>query len=335
VFKRTPASTAQRFAVAAVIGLSLVGATASAAVVRDQGKPRGKAPARAAQGQTYQFSIQLKSTATARCSLLVRYADGALQQGLSVTFAARGHAQWTFKVPETAATGNAKAIADCGKAGKVTRTFLVVPGPKKPALAVVKQGYSQRPNTSGIGSTVSFGIVFSNPSKDQDAVKVSVLVNFVDAANVVTGSVSTPISVIAAGSTYNLGASLSMPNAIPVAKLEITVTVGASQPKSERYPELANVGIAGAPYDPGWLGEVHGELVNHDALLALGNTRISAVIVDASGNVLGGVSGSSIAAVPPGARILFKATAGAKAIPIDRAAGALVSVEPTWKPVTS
>jgi hypothetical protein len=272
---------------------------------------------------------------SARCALIVRYSDGSLQPGLGPAIASRGRAEWSFRLSETAPTGMAKAVADCGKAGKATRSFLVVPGPKKPKLAIVKQGFSQRPNSSGVGSTVSYGIVFANPSKDQDAVKVSVLVNVVDAANVVTGSVSTPISVVAAGSTYNFGGSLTMQNAIPVAKLEVTVTVGASQSKSVRYPELANVGIAGNPYDPGWLGEVHGELVNHDPVLALGNTRISAVIVDASGNVLGGMLGSSIAAVPPGARILFKATSGAKAIPIDRAAAALVSLEPTYKPVTS
>jgi hypothetical protein len=198
-----PSSRSKILAALFALAVCVLSATATAGVTRDhQALQVGAAPTRAAQGQTMHFWIRTRATGVT-CTLLVRYSDGSLQKGLSPARARNGRAEWTFRVPDTAATGMAKAIASCGKGGRIIRTFLVVPGPKKPKLAVVNSGYSQRPNPHGIGSIVSFGIILKNPSEDQDAVKVQVLVNLVDAADVVIGSVSRPVSAVAAGSTFN------------------------------------------------------------------------------------------------------------------------------------
>jgi hypothetical protein len=187
-----------------------------------------------------------------------------------------------------------------------------------------------RYNPTG-GSQASFGVILRNASPDQDALNVHVLVNFVSAGNVVVGSVSQGVAVVPAAGTYNFGGSLGWQGAPTVSRLEIVVTVGSHAPRSQKYPGVVNVGIYPQSFEPGWVGEVDGELHNNDSRMTLATANLSIVILDAAGNVVGGGTGLSYAPVPPGARILFKAGNGFNAIPIDRAVSALVSTEPSWR----
>ena len=179
----------------------------------------------------------------------------------------------------------------------------------------------------------SYGVLIQNTSKDSDAVRVFALVNFVYSDNVLYGSATSMISVIGAGQTYALGGMLAFPSGAPVLRLEVVLQVGGREPHSLQLPELSNTRVMGSAYDPGWVGSVEGELANNVKGQVLQSTKLSTVILDAAGNVLGGGVGFAIAALPPGAREFYKITSGLPPIPLDKAASAVVSLEPRYRPV--
>src|SRR5439155_956283 len=134
-----------------------------------------------------------------------------------------------------------------------------------------------------------------NVSHDQDALKIQALVNMVDAANRVIGTVTSTIDAIPAGSTYALGGNLTFPGIAPVDHLEVVIQVDGHQKPSAQLPVLANVHPVPSTYDAGWLGGVQGELANTQIGLVLQRANLSAVVLDAAGNVLGGGTGFAFA----------------------------------------
>ncbi len=196
-------------------------------------------------------------------------------------------------------------------------------------IQVVQSGFSVRVPPYG-GDSVSYGVVLRNTSTKEDALNLTTLVNFVDANNRLIGSVSGNVSGIAAGSQYALGGELNFPDAAPVDRLEVVVQVGGHAPHKLPMPALTNIQIAPSPYDPGWVGSVEGELINDNPSLTLQRAELSAVLLDAAGNVVGGGNGYAFASLPPGARQFIKLESGFKSVPLGNAASALVSIEPTW-----
>jgi len=139
-------------------------------------------------------------------------------------------------------------------------------------------------------------VILQNHSPNADAVNVNVLVNFVLADNNLIGSSSTNIPLIPAGSTYTLGSNLGFPGAAPVDRLESVIQVaGRTKHAAGHQPALANVAIEPSLYDPGWVGDVAGEVINNDAQMSLQSTSFSAVILDSTGNVVGGGNGNAAA----------------------------------------
>jgi hypothetical protein len=138
------------------------------------------------------------------------------------------------------------------------------------------------------------------------------------------------VKLVGAAGTYAYGDSAPLRVQTPVTRLEITIRVGAHEPKTTHpEPSFANVRILPSQFDIGWVGEVDGEVVNATPTLTLSSARLSIVVLDASGNVTGGGSGFSFGAVPSGARVVFTATSGLTALPTDKSATAVVSSEPT------
>ena len=70
--------------------------------------------------------------------------------------------------------------------------------------------------------------------------------------------------------------------------------------------------------------------MNATPALTLTSARLSIVVLDAAGNVIGGGTGVTFASVPSGARIVFTAQSGFTALPTDKAVSAVVSAEPTY-----
>ncbi len=316
--------------------LVLAIAVAATAATANGAKPRTLAPGLVHQGSKAVFHLPVGGAHA--CTLAVRYADGSTKNA-GPRRAANRFATWTVAVPAKAALGIARWLAACGPAGHLQGTFVVVRARSKaptgvtapPRVVADKQGFSQRPDSYGTGSLLSFGLMLHNTSATEDATSVFVLVNMVDPAGALIGSISRSISLIGASGVFAYGDSLHLRTQAPVSSLEITIRVGSHEPKKAHpAPDFANVRILPDDTNPGWVGEVDGEVVNATPTLTLQSARLSIVILDASGNVTGGGTGLTFGSVPSGARVVFTATSGLTALPTGRAIIAVVSSEPTY-----
>jgi hypothetical protein len=286
------------------------------------------APARVVQGGHVDITVAVRP-ASAHCSLSVRYANGAHQAGVGATQALGGRAEWGWDVPIGTAVGSAQVVVRCTGAGTKTHTHLVVGAQTPLRIDVVKKGFSIRNRSYG-GADVSYGVILENHSTTEDALQVNVLVNFVMTNAKLSGSASTPVTAIPAGGTYALGGNLSYDGIAPVDRLEVVVTVSKRQPHKLHIPPIANIYLEPSSYDTGWMGAVDGELINDDPLMILQSAQLSAVVMDADGNVTGGATGYAFAPLPPSARELVKLTGSVTAIPVLKASSAIVSVTPTF-----
>ena len=187
---------------------------------------------------------------------------------------------------------------------------------RRSKLSIANSGYSQRPDRYGPGSSVSYGVVLDNPSDTEDAQNVSVQVNFLDAANHTLQTATNRIGAIRAGSTFNLGGNQSLSTQTPVVKLEIIVQTDAWVKAAAHEPAVQNVHIVPSSFEPDWVGEVDGDLINSDPTNTLTNAQIYVVLFDSAGNVVGGGTGFIFATLPPGTRSYMSSTSGFQAVPI-------------------
>jgi hypothetical protein len=268
-------------------------------------------PGRALQGQ--QVVIVVKTRPGVACQLGVRYADGTRQVGIPRVVATGGRASWRWVVPEEAPVGPAIVTAACGAGGSATRSLIVVGSLVPPKIVVDQEGFSIRNRTFG-GSIVSYGLILRNLSPNADAVNATVMVNFVMANDHLIGTDVRTVPFLPAGTTYAYGGSLRFPGGAPVERLEVVIQVAGRQHKSIHQPALAGLRVVPSLYEPAWLGEVDGEVVNDHPNLTLRSTQLSAVVFDATGRIVGGGTGYAIATLPPGTRQAFKVTSGLDAI---------------------
>src|SRR3954469_1206193 len=90
------------------------------------------APARVAQGGHVQVTVAVRP-ASARCTLGVRYANGAHQAGVGAASAVAGKVSWAWDVPVGAAIGRGVMTVHCAGAGTRTHPLLVV-GAEAPVM---------------------------------------------------------------------------------------------------------------------------------------------------------------------------------------------------------
>jgi hypothetical protein len=317
------------FATLTIAALALCAATASAA------------PAAATPTVTrgHALVIKVKTKSGTACTPVVTYADHTMQMGTTKKARAGGQVSWSLLVPRTAPLGAGTWYVRCawfhivgqGKFSVTAVKTSAPPAAEAPRVVADKQGFSQRPDRYGTGSSFSYGMFLRNTSDTQDAQNVYVLVNMVASTGELIGTATRTIPLIAAGQTYALGDSLSLRTQVPVSKLELTIRLGAHQLKqAHNSPEFANVRIVPAQGDPGWVGEVDGEVLNSTPALTLTNAKLSIVLLDAAGNPVGGGTGYTFAPLPSGSRMVFLATSGFNSVPLDRALTPVVSAEPAY-----
>jgi hypothetical protein len=276
-------------------------------------------PQRAFQGQPAAVSVLVKPS-SARCSLSVKYVDGSLQSGLGMLRAKSGSASWKWSLAQAAPAGPARAVVACGRSGSLSRIFTVVGGTVRHSkLSIVNTGYSQRPASYGSGSSVSYGVVLDNPSNTEDAQNVSVQVNFIDSTNHTLQS------------AFNLGGSEALSSQTPVVKLEVIVQTGSYVKAATHEPAVENVHIVPSSFEPDWVGEVDGDLINDDLTDTLTNAQIFVVLFDSAGNIVGGGTGFIFATLPPGTRVYMSSSSGFTAVPTAKATTAAISIVPTYK----
>ncbi|HXH35251.1 MAG TPA: hypothetical protein VNJ54_12710 [Plantibacter sp.] len=267
----------------------------------------------------------------ARCTAAVVYADG-FRQAFRPVVAKAGRAAWKWVVPADAQLGAASVTVACAGAGRVSRTFSVVGPPQEPArIDVANQGFSQRVKFGR--REVSYGVVLANPSKDKDALTVSVQVNFLGSTDTVLKTETTSVAAVAAKTEFNLGGSVSIPEGIPVSKLEIVTRLGGQDLAAIRQPVVSDIRLL-PDFDPGYVGTALFQVLNDSTTSAFVSPKISMVMFDSSGAVLGGGTGFSTTQLMPGVRAQFDAKQGLSAIPIDRVAVTKVSILGRYQRVT-
>jgi hypothetical protein len=268
--------------------------------------------------------------AGAMCLLKLRYADGRSQPGLGPATSRGGTARWRFRILADAAPGRAVLSVSCGGIGGASRALLVVGSVIPANIVVVKDGWSVRQER--FGGRVSYGVVLRNTSPSQDALQVYTLVNFVGPDNRLVGSATTTVAGIPAAQNYALGGELHFPGGVPqIARLEVVVQIGDRGANKLRQPTITNIQLAPSLFEPQWMGAVEGEVSNNALRLVLQNTELSAVVFDASGNVIGGGQGFAFASLPPAAREFFKIEIGFGSIQFSNAASAMVSAVGTYR----
>jgi hypothetical protein len=198
-----------------------------------------------------------------------------------------------------------------------------------PKITVVQTGWSVRPYPYG-GTGVSWGVILENTSRNQDALDVNVLCNFVMSDNRLIGSASQRIGDIQAGTKHAIGGELNFPAGAPIDRLEVTVQ-SKGGPVTRTKPGISFVRVMPSPYEQQWTGSIEGEVQNDDPAKTIQSFELSGVVFDAEGNILGGAHGFGIATLPPAARVVLKLTSGLRPILYARAASAMVSVVPRYK----
>lgn len=247
------------------------------------------------------------------------------------------HVAWTYRVPARAPLGPAQWSIRCGAIYQYTGSWLIVPagvtvGPKTPRLVLSKEGFSQRPDAFGTGSTASYGLLIRNPSLTKDAHAVSVTISFVSGDGNVIGRKTATVARIEAGETFALGGSTMFSTQVAAKKLTATLRVGSYTKAATRpRPRVADAKIVGSDADPGWVGEVDGEIVNDSSPRTLSRATISVVVLDANGRIVGGGTGLATTPVLSGGRGTFAAKLGFAAIAIADAARPVVSIVPTYR----
>jgi len=322
---KTNAKRLLPLAVAAALAVAFFAGSASG---RAQGVTFIAGPGRVVQGNPATFSISV-SPSGGRCSLSVRYKSGARQKGLRSVSAVAGVASWTWTVPQRVQPGRARVTASCSRAGRATRTLIVIGQVLPPKIDIVQSGYSIRQYPFA-GSGVSWGVILANRSKTQDALDVNIICNMVMTDNRLIGTTSAHISDIAAGSKHATGGELTFPGSAPVARLEIVVQIGKSGPATRVKPGISFLRIMPGMFELDYTGEIDGEIQN-DTSRTLQSADLSAVVLDSAGNILGGGTGFSFGSLPPATRMVMKISSGLRPIPYSKAASAIVSVVPTYK----
>jgi hypothetical protein len=284
------------------------------------------------RGQAVKLSVATQSRGA--CFAEVRYADGAVQDS-GIKKPSGGRVSWMIRVPNNAMPGIARWSVRCGVTFRRSATWRVVgtaAASTAPKVLIDKQGYTQRPDRYGTGSTVSYGLLLKNTSTTQDASDVYLLVNFVAADGQLLGSKSQTLPLVAAGETYAFGDNMPLRTQAAVAKLEITIRVTTHQPAKARVlPHFVNVRIVPSDIDPGFVGEVDGEIVNDTSPDTLTRATLSIVILDAAGKILGGGNILSYGALPSGSRMVFIANRDFGPIPAETAVTPIISVDPTYQ----
>jgi hypothetical protein len=111
------------------------------------------------RGQAVKVSVRTPSKGD--CLAEARYADGSRQDS-GVKHARNGVVSWTLRVPNTAPLGYAEWTVRCGVTWQRTGRWIVKTVTSQapaaaPHVIVDRQGFSQRPDSYGTGSSVSYG----------------------------------------------------------------------------------------------------------------------------------------------------------------------------------
>jgi hypothetical protein len=277
-------------------------------------------PASAVQGSAVRATVVV-SRVVPRCS-------GALRHGRTtstkVAPVVRLRASFTWQLPAAATPGVWSIAISCGLAGSTSGSLRVTkrqPPAIPPTVVADRSGFSVA--DSGGSRVMGYGIVLRNSTPGQDAIGVTVTVNVVDASNGVLKTDTTRIAAIAASTTYYFGGAVPLDASAAPANLQVNVQVEAGRPARLRLPPVSNLT---ATADSSGGAHVQGQLSNPYTKPMSSLTRITSVVFDAAGNVIGGGITFPAAPIPPGARVGFDMPIAG--VTLDRIGSVQASAEP-------
>jgi hypothetical protein len=261
------------------------------------------------------------------CTLTVAYTGGRTDP---FTASAGGKtAIWTFRTPAVP-PGPARVVASCGSVGSLHASMTIRWAVEAPAITITKRGYTQKLDPYGGGSSVGWGAAVRNDRIRSDAAYVTLLINYVDATNKVLGTDFANITRLPAASTFYIGGMTHLGTQTPVTRLEIVVQAKSGPPAAGTPPLVSDVAMLPGP--DGYLSSLTGQLLNHFHQ-SMQSAAVGAVILDASGNILGGGTTYASGPVSFGAREFFAISNALTTVPVSKASSAVVSAVPTFPAV--
>ena len=234
-------------------------------------------PAGVSQGGLVRATVVL-SHAAPSCSGSLRHAPTAVTRVAAVV---RQRASFSWQLPSSAAPGLWTIAVTCGPAGSAKTSFRVTRRPTTgppPAVTVEKTGFSVG------GGQVGYGIVLRNAAADRDAIGLTLTVKVLDAAGAVLTNEVSRIPGIPAATTSYFGSVVPFDAGTTVASLQANVTVDDGQ--AHRLQPLPVSGTHAV--DAGGIVHVQGVVSNRTARPLSTLMRISTVVFDPAGNVIGG-----------------------------------------------
>jgi hypothetical protein len=279
------------------------------------------------EGQRTIFKIQ-GAPPGKTCTLVIRYKGGRVQH-LASRPAVNGYAVWAVRIA-AAPPGYATLTASCIGAGRVVGRTLVQWALEAPRLAVLKRGFSQRPDQYDPGSSINFGLSIVNQRFHFDASNIAVLVNFVDATNRVLGSTHLTLARIPASTTIYVGGQVAIPTKTPVVRVEVVFVDATSTPRVPALPPLvSDIILTPTAQAPPYLLSIRGQLLNKFAAPMQGG-YIGVLLEDSAGNIVGGGTGFAEGPLSLGAREAFSLNSSFDDIPMANIARTLISVVPNY-----
>jgi len=196
-----------------------------------------------------------------------------------------------------------------------------------PATVQVEDaGFSQRDTGFGSGTPpgVGWGAVLRNVSASQDALHVTVSANFLDTTGMILTTDTTTTNVIPAGTTYYGAGFVQLHKGEKVAKIEVSADVSSSEPARYTLPQVSHVRLVKDDYG---MPEVDGQVMNAFAQTLSQDARITAVLFDGTGHVIGGGLDFLNADLRPGRSAAFEVNIGTDCAPAAKTVKAAVSME--------
>lgn len=278
-------------------------------------------PTKVAQGGVARVVVAVAPSGVRCTAILGRGTSGTAK----IATARAGRASFTWSLARSAQTGRWKITVLCGRAGTASATFTVAPRTLPPApvaarVVVEKSGFGY---VDEFGfRELGYGVVLRNVSPDEDAFNVQITVNVVDAGNRILKTESAYLEAVPAATPYYFGDRTSLNPSETPAKLEITVRVGERKKKALRLPPISNLRVL----DSFGSIRVAGEFSNPYTKPMSSLARITVVLFDSAGSIIGGGFTFPSSEVPPGGRIGFE-TSAAGVSDIARIASVQASVE--------
>ena len=201
-----------------------------------------------------------------------------------------------------------------------------------PHLMVDKQGFSQRNDKLGTGSTVSYGLLLKNTSTTQDATETYLLINFATASGELIGTVTKKVELVPANGMFAFGDSLHLRTQTPVSNLEVTIKVLVTRAGQAPDPAPLRQRPRSCRARRTPAGSARSTVRSSTTPRRRRSPSRSSrsCCSTPTGRIVGGGTTTTFSPLPSGSRMVFLARSGFTAVPASSPTTLIISVDPTY-----